>query len=103
VNQIYDIGFDTTIKVNTLMNWNIDFRKHEKFHHPDIYVANDITPKPVLFEYFPQAAVDASSFIPNHLDHYIVEMLHGELINKIIPSLKEEIEVAGAANATTDG
>jgi hypothetical protein len=36
VDQINDIGFDTTINANTLMNWNIDFRKTEKFHHPDI-------------------------------------------------------------------
>ena len=58
---------------------------------------------PALFEYFPQAAVDASLFILNHLYHFIVEMLHGELINKIIPSLKEEIELVGATNANTDG
>jgi hypothetical protein len=57
---------------------------------------------PALFEYFPQAAVDASLFILNHLYHFIVEMLHGELINKIIPSLKEEIELVGATNANTD-
>ena len=53
VNQINDIGFDTTINANTLMDWNIDFRKHKKFQHSDIYVANNITPTPVLFEYHP--------------------------------------------------
>ena len=26
VDQINDIGFDTTINANTLMDWNIDFR-----------------------------------------------------------------------------
>jgi hypothetical protein len=104
VDQINDIGFVTTINANTLMNWNINFRKHEKFHHPDIYVANNIKPTPALFDYFPQAAADASSFILNHLDHFIVEMLRGKLINKIIPSLKEEIEVVtGAADANIDG
>ena len=38
VNQINDIGFDTSINANTLMNWNIDFRKYEMFHHPDIFM-----------------------------------------------------------------
>ena len=61
------------------MIWNINFRKHEKFHHPDIYVvANNIMPTPVLFKYFPQSAVDASLFILNHLDHFIVKILCGE-------------------------
>jgi hypothetical protein len=86
VNQINDIGFNTTINANTLMDWNIDFRKHGKFHHSDIYVIS------------PQGAVDVSLFILNHL----VEVLRGELINRIIQSLKEEIEVTGAANAKID-
>jgi len=103
VNQINEIGFDTTINANTLMNWNIDFRKYNQFHHPDIYVANNIKPKPALFENFPQAAVDASLKILNNLDHFNVEMLRVELINTIIPSLKEEIEVTGDANANIDG
>jgi hypothetical protein len=53
-----------------------------------------------MFEYFPQAAVDASLFILNHLDHFNVEMLRGEIIDKIIPSLKEEMEETGDANNT---
>ncbi len=93
-----------TINANTLMNWNIDLRKQEKFHHPNIYVANDITPKLALFDYFPQAAVDASLFILDHLDHFIVEMLWGKLINKTIPSLKVEVqESAVAATADMEG
>jgi hypothetical protein len=47
VRQLNDIGFNTTINPNTVMNWNIDFRKEEKFHHPNFYVANNIKPKPV--------------------------------------------------------
>ena len=100
VNRINDIGFDTTINANTLMNWNIDFRKYEQFHHPDIHVANNIKPTPAMFEYFPQEAVDASLFILNHLDHFNVEMLRGEIIDKIIPSLKEEMDETGDANNT---
>ncbi len=101
---INEIGFSTTINANTLMNWNIDFRKQEKFHHPNIYVANNITPKPALFEYFPQAARGASLLILDHLNHFIVEMLCGELINKIIPSLKVEVqESAVAATANMEG
>ena len=53
-----------------------------------------------MFEYFPQAAVDASLFILNHLDHFNVKMLRGEIIDKIIPSLKEEMEETGDANNT---
>jgi hypothetical protein len=45
--------------------------------------------------------VDASLFILDHLDHFIVEMLRGELINKIIPSLKVEVEESAVA-ATAD-
>ncbi len=101
---INEIGFNMTINANTLMNWNIDFRKQEKFHHPNIYVANYITSKPAMFKYFPQAAVYASLFILDHLNHFIVEMLRGELTNKIIPSLKVEVqESAIAATADMEG
>jgi hypothetical protein len=72
---INEIGFSTIINANTLMNWITDFRKQEKFHHPNIYVANNIMPKPALFNYFPQAAADASLFILDHLNYFIVEML----------------------------
>jgi hypothetical protein len=99
VNQINDIGFDTTINANTLMIWNINFRKHEKFRHPDIYVANNITPTPALFEYFPQSALDASLFILDHLDHFIVEMLCGELIN----SLPAKSCYSGTKNSRLEG
>ena len=46
---------------------------------------------------------NSSSFILDHLDHLIVEILRGVLINKIIPSLKEDIEADGTAEANIDG
>ena len=92
VCQIDNIGFHSTINPNTVMHWTINFRKEDEFHHPNIYVANNIQPKPALFKYFPQAAVELSLFILNHLDQFTVEILQGELIDKIIPSLKVEIE-----------
>jgi hypothetical protein len=48
-----------------------------------------------LFEYFPQAAADASSFILGHLDHFSVEMLRNEIITNIIPGLVHESEQDG--------
>jgi hypothetical protein len=48
-----------------------------------------------LFEYFPQAAADASSFILGHLDHFSVEMLRNEIITNIIPGLVRELEQDG--------
>jgi hypothetical protein len=65
------------------MNWNIDFRKQEKFHHPNIYVANNIRSKPVLFKYFPQAAVDASSFILDNPDHFNVKMFVASSLTRL--------------------
>jgi hypothetical protein len=53
VCQMNEIGFNMTINANIVMNWNIHFKKEEKFHHPNIYVANNIKPKLALFEYFP--------------------------------------------------
>jgi hypothetical protein len=40
--------------------------------------------------------VDASSFILNHLEHFVVVMFWGELINKIISSLKFEVKESAA-------
>jgi hypothetical protein len=59
--------------------WNIDFCKANSFPHPSPYAAIGINPIPPLFEYFPKAAANASSFILGHLDHFSVEMLLNSL------------------------
>ena len=46
--------------------------------------------KTQFFEHFPNAAADASTLIPYHLDHFSVKMLQGEPISKIIPALTKE-------------
>jgi hypothetical protein len=89
------LGFDTTVDAKRISYWNIDFRKDNRFPHPNLYVANGIKPKPPFFEHFPNAAADASTFILDHLDHFSVEMLRGELISKIIPALTKECEDDG--------
>ena len=40
--------------------------------------------------------MDASSFILNHLEHFVVVMFWGELINTIISSLKFEVKESAA-------
>jgi hypothetical protein len=95
VDQVNGLGFNTTINAKTLSYCNIDFRKRGKFAHPNPFIANGIKPKPPLFEYFPKAAVDATTFVLDHLDHFAVEMLHNEFITTIIPALKAEVENSG--------
>jgi hypothetical protein len=84
------LGFDTTVDAKRISYWNIDFYKDNCFPHPKSYVANGIKPKPPFFEYFPNAAADAITFILDHLDHFSVEMLHGGIISKIIPAFTKE-------------
>ena len=59
--------------------WNMDFRNRGKFAHPNPFIANGIKPKPPLFEYLTKAAVDATTFVLDHLDHFAVVMLLNEL------------------------
>jgi len=95
VDLLGRLGFITTIDRKRISYWNIHFRKATRFPHPNPYVANGIKSKPPLFEYFPQAAADASSFILRHLDHFSVEMLRNEIITNIIPGLVRESEQDG--------
>ena len=44
------LGFETTINAQTLARWNVDFRKHGNFAHPNPNVANGLKPTPYLFE-----------------------------------------------------
>ena len=97
VDQVNGLGFNTTINAKTLSCWNIDFWKRGKFAHPNPFIANGIKPKPPLFEYFPKAAVDVTTFVLDHLDHFAVEMLCNEFITTIIPALKAEVENSGGS------
>jgi hypothetical protein len=96
------LGFDTTVDAKRISYWNIDFRKDNCFPHPNSYVANGIKPKPPFFGHFPNAAADASTFILDHLDHFSVEMLRGEIITKIIPALTKECEDDGIPDDSTE-
>jgi hypothetical protein len=51
---------------------------------------------------FPKAAADASSFILEHLDHFLVKKLRSEIITKIIPALKKESEDDGIPEDSTE-
>jgi hypothetical protein len=95
VDQVNGLGFDTTINAKMLSYWNIDFWNRGKFAHPNPFIANRIKPKPPLFEYFPKAAVDATMFVLDHLDHFAVKMLRNELITTINPALKAEVKNSG--------
>jgi hypothetical protein len=96
------LGFDTTVDAKRISYWNIDFCNDNCFPHPNSYVANGIKPKPPFFEYFPNAMADASTFILDHLDHFSVEMLRGEIISKIIPALAKECEDDGIPEDSTE-
>jgi hypothetical protein len=82
LDSLVGLGFDTTVDAKRISYWNIDFCKDNCFPHPISYVANGTKPKPPFIEYFPNTAADASTFILDHLDHFSVEMLHGEIISK---------------------
>ena len=92
VEAVNGLGFTTTINAITLSTWNTQFRVLGKFPHPNPYVANGLERKPAIFDVFPQAAADVSLFITNNLSNFNVEMVRLELINKILPRLKEEVD-----------
>jgi hypothetical protein len=96
------LRFDTTVDAKRISYWNIDFRQDNCFPHPDSYVDNGIKPKPPFFEYFLNAVADASAFILEHLDHFSVEMIPGEIISKIIPALTKECEDNGIPEDSTE-
>ncbi len=45
---------------------------------------------------------DARTFILDHLDHFSVEMLRGEIISKIIPALAKECKDDGILEDSTE-
>ena len=75
----------------TVMKWNRIFRDHHQFPNPNPYVANGIKRKPPIFDVFPHAAVDMSTFILDRLDHFNVEMLRDHFNNTMIGNLDDEV------------
>ncbi len=102
VDVLAGLGFDTTVEAKRISYQNIDSCKDNCFPHPNSYVANGIQPKPPFFEYFPNAAADASTFIIDHLDHFSVEMLPGGIITNIIPALAKDCEDNGIPEDSTE-
>ena len=85
-----------------LFYWNIEFSKRGQFVYPNLFIANGMKSKPPMFESFPKAAVDATMFVLDHLDHFAVEMLQSEFIKTIIPALKAEVEDLGVSGDNKD-
>ena len=84
------LGFDRPINSQTLAGWNVDFRKHGKFLHPNPNVANGLTSTPDLSEYFPRAEDDVKAFILYHITHFTVVMIQDALNTTIFSDLLEE-------------
>ena len=83
VKQLNELGFDATTCAKTLSMWNVNFRKLAKFPHPDPYVANGLKRKPPIFDFFPEAVADATTFILEHQSNFGIDMLRKEFIDNI--------------------
>jgi hypothetical protein len=92
VNTLSFLGFILTLDPYKISVWNRVFRQDVKLPHPNHYIANDMKPKPPIFEIFPEATAMTSDFVYSHLDYFNVEMLRNELIINIIPELKKKAE-----------
>jgi hypothetical protein len=102
VDVLARLRFAMTYDRKRISYWTIDFCKENRFPHPNPNIANGIKPTPPFFEMFSKAAADASSFILENVDHFLVEMLHSEIITKIIPALKKESEDDGIPEDSTE-
>ncbi len=83
--KMNEIGMSATMRPRTIANWNISFRKNGKFPHPNPNVANGVTKKPRIFEYFPLIEIECKEFAYANFDNFSVEMLKVELPCNIIP------------------
>jgi hypothetical protein len=92
INTSSSLGFNLTIDPYRFSVWSRVFQKDGKFPHPNRYVANDMKPKPPIFEVFPEAAAATGDFVYSHLDHFNVKMFWNELITNIIPGLNKKAE-----------
>ena len=90
INELNKLGIKTTTNKGVLAKWNRQFRLHEKFPHPNPYVANGKKPIPPLFDFFPEAKAMVKEYALKKLDCFGVEMMRDELITSIIPGLLEQ-------------
>ena len=94
VDELNNLGVKTTQSKKTIGKWNRDFRKHEKFPHPNVHVRMGKKPKPPIFELYPHLEATVGEFVIKHLDFFTVEMLRSELVTEMIPKLVKECEDA---------
>ena len=87
VAECHKMGIETTKNGRRVADWKPNFRKADKFHHPNSHVRMGKKRTPPLFDLFPQLEARVREFITKHLDCFAVEMLRGELINVMIPKL----------------
>ncbi len=87
-----EAGFNLRLDPYRISVWNRVFQQDGKFPYPNRYAANDMKPKPPIFEVFPEAAAMTSDFVCSHLDYFNVEMLQNELVTNIIPVLNKKAE-----------
>ena len=86
-SQLNRVGITQAKHHETVAQWNIAFRKHNNFPHPNPRVQCGKHPVPKLFEKYPEAHEDIVSFAVNNLATLTVEAVHEFVVDKLIPKL----------------
>ena len=68
VLMLNDSGLKVTTNYRVVSKWNVVFRLHDKFPHPNPEMRMGKKSKPVLFEVFPNLEARVQDFVMNKLD-----------------------------------
>ena len=83
------IGYDLTSK--TIAEWNIQFRVHTKFPHPNPTIASGKTTLLPIFDIFPEAKEMIISQCTSNLADMTIQQVHNYIIDELIPALHQKV------------
>jgi hypothetical protein len=85
-------GNEAATSGETIQRWNRQFRKLDKFQHPNPIVRSGKSPQPSLFEHFPESKDAMKRFSNGNLADLTTELLRDFIITKLLVTLSKEID-----------
>jgi hypothetical protein len=89
-SQLNQLGIVQATHNRAVRDWNIIFRQHSTFPHPNYFVRCGKKPLPLLFEKYPAAMDDISRFGVQNLTTLTVESMQGFCHDTLIPKLLKQ-------------
>jgi hypothetical protein len=88
--QLNDLGVTQATKFRSVQDWNVDFRKHRIFLHPNMMVRCGQRPLPLMLVKYPSAKDQMAAYGLSNLSSLTVESMQLYCIDELFPKLYKQ-------------